>query len=235
MNVNVNLNMNRLLFCKPFVGPLLKSTQDKMERQQECQNTVDFFENQISMLKNMNSDSLEDIKKKLEMFHNYKDSIDAAKQKYNNEQMFHTLDEAKEKGEKMAEAAEDMKPKTAEERREDQAEEVRDDMKQDTDDNELTESMEEITDDAEEILEEMTEKITEEMAEKVEEQKIEQQVEQQIEQQIEEQSQDMVSKKSQVLASNVSDLSEGLTPQEKNLALLEYYKKQGYSPVNYYV
>lgn len=235
MSVNVNLNMNGLLFCKPFVGPLLKSTQDKMQRQQECQNTVDFFENQISMLKNMNSDSLEDISRKLEMFHNYKDSIDAAKQKYNNEQMFHTLDEAKEKGEKMAEAAEDMKPKTAEERREDQAEEVLDEMKQDTNENGLMEDLEEITDEAEESLEEVAEEMIEEMAEKVEEHKIEQQVEQQIEQQVEEQSQDMVSEKSQVSASNANDLLEDLTPKEKNLALLEYYKKQGYSPVNYYV
>lgn len=231
MSVNVNLNMNGLLFCKPFVGPLLKSTQDKMQRQQECQNTVDFFENQISMLKNMNSDSLEDISRKLEMFHNYKDSIDAAKQKYNNEQMFHTLDEAKEKGEKMAEAAEDMKPKTAEERREDQAEEVLDEMKQDTNENGLIEDLEEITDEAEESLEEVAEEMIEEMAEKVEEHKIEQQ----IEQQVEEQSQDMISEKSQVLASNANDLLEGLTSQEKSLALLEYYKKQGYSPVNYYV
>ena len=215
--MNVNLNMNGLLFCKPFVGPLLKSTQDKMERQQECQNKVNFFENQISMLKNMNGETLEDISRKLEMFHNYKDSIDAAKQQYNNEQMFHTLDEAKEKGEKIAEAAEDMKPKTAEERREDEAKEVIDDMKSESSD-ELTESMEEITEELQE-------------------------------QQIEEQ----LSQEEQMLTSNASNLSaesqdlptqvfteenlleEGLTKQEKDLALLEYYKKQGYKPVNYYV
>ena len=230
--MNVNLNMNGLLFCKPFVGPLLKSTQDKMERQQECQNKVNFFENQIYKLKNMNGETLEDISRKLEMFHNYKDSIDAAKQQYNNEQMFHTLDEAKEKGEKIAEAAEDMKPKTAEERREDEAKEVIDDMKSESSD-ELTESMEEITEDMEEMLEEVTEEITEELQE----------------QQIEEQ----LSQEEQMLTSNASNLSaesqdlptqvfteenlleEGLTKQEKDLALLEYYKKQGYKPVNYYV
>ncbi len=231
--MNVNLNMNGLLFCKPFVGPLLKSTQDKMERQQECQNTVNFFENQISMLKNMSGESLEDISRKLEMFHSYKDSIDAAKQQYNNEQMFHTLDEAKEKGEKIAEAAEDMKPKTAEERREDEAKEVIDDMKSESSD-ELTESMEEITEDMEEMLEEVTEEITEELQE----------------QQIEEQ---QLSQQEQTLTSNANNLSaesqnvptqvfteenlleEGLTKPEKDLALLEYYKKQGYKPVNYYV
>ncbi len=230
--MNINLNMNGLLFCKPFVGPLLKSTQDKMERQQECQNTVNFFENQISMLKNRSGDSLEDISRKLELFHNYKDSIDAAKQKYNNEQMFHILDEAKEKGEKIAEAAEDMKPKTAEERREEQAEEAIDDMKSEASDK-LTESIEEITEDVEEMLEEVTEKITEELKE----------------QQIEEK----LSQEEQILTSNAGDLSaesenlptqvfteeslleEGLTKQEKDLALLEYYKKQGYKPVNYYV
>lgn len=137
-----------------------------MERQQECQNTVNFFENQISMLKNRSGDSLEDISRKLELFHNYKDSIDAAKQKYNNEQMFHILDEAKEKGEKIAEAAEDMKPKTAEERREEQAEEAIDDMKSEASDK-LTESIEEITEDVEEMLEEVTEKITEELKEQL--------------------------------------------------------------------
>ena len=184
------------------------------------------------MLKNRSGDSLEDISRKLELFHNYKDSIDAAKQKYNNEQMFHILDEAKEKGEKIAEAAEDMKPKTAEERREEQAEEAIDDMKSEASDK-LTESIEEITEDVEEMLEEVTEKITEELKE----------------QQIEEK----LSQEEQILTSNAGDLSaesenlptqvfteeslleEGLTKQEKDLALLEYYKKQGYKPVNYYV
>lgn len=98
---------------------------------------------------------------------------------------------------------------------------------------ELTESMEEITEDMEEMLEEVTEEITEELQE----------------QQIEEQ----LSQEEQMLTSNASNLSaesqdlptqvfteenlleEGLTKQEKDLALLEYYKKQGYKPVNYYV
>jgi len=39
---------------------------------------------------------VEDIAKKLEMFHTYEDEIAAAKQEYNSSQMFHIMDEAEE-------------------------------------------------------------------------------------------------------------------------------------------
>ena len=66
----------------------------------------------------MECSTLEDIARKLEMFHSYEDQIAAVKQQYNNSQMAHVLDEAKEIGEKIAEEAEKTAPKTEEERRE---------------------------------------------------------------------------------------------------------------------
>lgn len=41
----------------------------------------------------MDSLDMEDIAKKLELFHSHEDSIAAAKQEYNSSQMFHNLDE----------------------------------------------------------------------------------------------------------------------------------------------
>ena len=46
------------------------------------------------------------------------------KKQFNYEQMMHCMDEAEELGEKIAEAAEKLEPKTAEERREDLAKEA---------------------------------------------------------------------------------------------------------------
>ena len=95
---------------------ILNATQDKMERQQKAQGQIDFLEKQKKNLKNMQCDNIEDIAKKLEMFHAYEDQIAAVKKQYNNEQMFHTMDEARERGEQIAELAEDYAPKTEEER-----------------------------------------------------------------------------------------------------------------------
>ncbi len=96
----------------------LKSTQEKLDRQQKATNQIDFWEKQKDNLKNMKCDTLEDIARKLEMFHTYEDEIAAAKAAYNQEQMIHVLDEAEEKAEKIAEAAEKTEPKTPEERKE---------------------------------------------------------------------------------------------------------------------
>ena len=49
------------------------------------------------------------------MFHSYEDQIAAVKKQYNNEQMFHTMDETRERGEQIAELAEDYAPKTRKE------------------------------------------------------------------------------------------------------------------------
>lgn len=102
----------------------LKSTQQRMERQEVRDRQVAFFENQKENLKNVKCESVEEIARKLELFHSYEDQIRAAKAVYNNEQMWHMMDESREIGEKIAEAVEKSKPKTAEERQEDLVEEI---------------------------------------------------------------------------------------------------------------
>ena len=140
---------------------MLKSTQDKLERQQKAQSQIEFFENQKDNLKNMQCDSIEDIARKLEMFHSYEDQIAAVKKQYNSEQMFHTMDEARERGEKIAELAEDYAPKTEEERKEEMVEEALGIEEKGG----LTESMEEV----QEITEEMVEELATENAELLDE------------------------------------------------------------------
>lgn len=106
------------------MGSGLKSVQDRQERQQTCASQVDFFEKQKQNLKNMECTTLEEIARKLEMLHSYDDQIAAAKKQFNNGQMGHVLDEAKEIGEKIAEEAEKTAPKTPEEREKDKIEEA---------------------------------------------------------------------------------------------------------------
>lgn len=134
--------------------PALKSTQEKIERQQKAAGQIQFWENQKEKLKNTECSTIEDIAKKLEKFHSYEDEIASVKMQYNQEQMWHIMDEAKERGEKIAEAAEKMKPKTAEERREDMVEEA---LGIDDEKGMLSESLEELSDLAEELTEEVTE------------------------------------------------------------------------------
>ena len=102
----------------------LKSTQQKMERKEKCESQVSFLEKQKENLKTLQCDSLEEIARKLEMYHSYEDQISAAKKEFNFSQMMHALDEAREKGEKIAEEAEKTAPKTPEERRKDMQEEA---------------------------------------------------------------------------------------------------------------
>lgn len=136
----------------------LKSTQEKLQRQEECNNQIAFLENQKNNLKNMEGDSLEEISRKLELFHSYEDQIAAAKEEYNHSQMFHVMDEAKELGEQIAKAAEKYAPKTAEERKEEMVEEA---LGTDEEKGELTESLEELEELSEEIIEETTEELEE--------------------------------------------------------------------------
>lgn len=75
-------------------------------------------------MKNLKCETVEEIARKLEMFHSYEDQIAAARAVYNNEQMMHVMDESREMGEKIAKAVEKMAPKTAEERLEDIVEEA---------------------------------------------------------------------------------------------------------------
>lgn len=120
--MNITLNSQSMLLQKPGRG--LKSTEEKQERQQKAQSQIDFFEAQKANLKNMKCETLEEIGRKLELFNNYDAQIMAVKQQYNHEQMMHTMDEAKELGEKIAKAAEKLEAKTPKERRRDQIEEA---------------------------------------------------------------------------------------------------------------
>ncbi|WP_028242028.1 hypothetical protein [Pseudobutyrivibrio ruminis] len=131
----------------------LKSTQDRLNRQAERDNKIAFFEQQKENLKNMKADTIDEIAKKLAMFHGYEDQIAAAKMEYNNAQMFHVFDEAQELAEKIAEAAEKNEPKTPEERREDMIEEATGVEN----DGLLDELMDNLTDAVEEVTEEMVE------------------------------------------------------------------------------
>ena len=163
----------------------LKSTQDRLNRQAERDNKIAFFEQQKENLKNMKADTIDEIAKKLAMFHGYEDQIAAAKMEYNNAQMFHVFDEAQELAEKIAEAAEKNEPKTPEERREDMIEEAtgveNDGMLDKLMDN-LTDAVEEVTEDMVEDLQQSSEEIlsedelnqmmlTEEELEKLEQEK----------------------------------------------------------------
>ena len=150
----MNINMQGLNLLN---RPMSKAMQDRMERQAKRDNQIAFFEKQKENLKNMKTNSLEDIQRKLDMFQQYDDQIDAAKASYNNSQMFHILDEARERGEKIAEEAEKMAPKTPEERREEMIEEA---TGIDKDKGILSEVMDELEEQVEEITE-----MTEDMAE----------------------------------------------------------------------
>lgn len=132
-------------------NPKSKATADRMERQQKRDDTIAFFEKQKENLKNMKAHSLDDIQRKLDLFQNYNEQINAAKAEYNHSQMFHVFDEAEELGEKIAEAAEKMAPKTPEELREEIIEEA---TGIDTGDGILSEIMDEIEDQMEELIEE---------------------------------------------------------------------------------
>lgn len=163
----------------------LKSTQDRLNRQAERDNKIAFFEQQKENLKNMKADTIDEIARKLDMFHGYEDQIAAARMEYNHSQMFHVFDEAQELAEKIAEAAEKNEPKTPEERREDMIEEVtgveNDGMLDELMDN-LTDAVEEVTEDMVEDLQQSSEEIlsedelnqmmlTEEELEKLEQEK----------------------------------------------------------------
>lgn len=123
MNIKVQQN-NSLPVMNLFAGRGLKSTEEKLERQAKCNNQVAFFEKQKENLKNVKCDTVEEIARKLEMFHTYEDEIAAAKAAYNSEQMFHITDEAEEMGEKIAENAKKTEPKTPEERKKEAAKEA---------------------------------------------------------------------------------------------------------------
>lgn len=116
--MNILRNNSSFSILSQHFGSGLKSTEEKAERQQKAQSQIDFFENRKAGLKNMQCGTLDEIAQKLELFHTYEDQIAAVKKQYNQEQLMHCMDEAKERGEKIAEAAKELEPKTAEERKE---------------------------------------------------------------------------------------------------------------------
>lgn len=122
--MNISLHNSPFSVLTQHNGSGLKSTKEKVERQQKAQAQIDFFENQKAGLKNMHCETLEEISRKLELFNNYEAQIVSVKEQFNHEQMQHCMDEAKERGEKIREAVEKLEPKTAEERREEMAEEA---------------------------------------------------------------------------------------------------------------
>lgn len=146
----------------------LKSVQEKAERQQKAQSQITFWENQKESLKNIECNTPEDIMEKLGRFHSYESEISAVKMQYNQEQMWHAMDEAREIGEKIAEGVEKFEPKTAEERREDIAEEA---LGTDENKGEPTESMEKMQEEVTELTEEIAES-TEEMLEDITEESV---------------------------------------------------------------
>jgi len=142
----------------------LKSTQEKMERQQQTQGEIAFWEKQKENLKEHECETPEEIAEKLNMLHTYEDQIAAAKAAYNSEQMWHILDEAKEIGEKIAEAAEKMEPKTPEERREEIIEEA---MGTEDSGGLLEEVMEDAAQTQEELQEAVEEEVLEQLGEEL--------------------------------------------------------------------
>lgn len=107
-----------------FGSGLLKSTVQKLERQAQRDAQVAFFENQKKNLKNIQCTSPEEVGRVLELLYSYEDQIAAVKAEYNNAQVFHLMDEAKERGEEIAEAIEERAPKTEEERKKEAVEEA---------------------------------------------------------------------------------------------------------------
>ena len=159
--MNISWDQTSSILRRMNTAGMLKSTQDRLERQEETQKQVDFFEKQKENLKNASCGSVEEIAEKLKMYQSYEDQISSIKAAYNQEQMFHILDESTEKGEKIAEAIDNMEPKTPEERLEEMVEEALGIE----DGGELEEAMEELEEVGEELSEELTEELTEGMEE----------------------------------------------------------------------
>lgn len=135
-------------------GGLMKSTAQKLERQARRDSQVAFFENKKQGLKDIQCSSPEEVARVLELLHSYEDQIAAAKAEYNNAQMFHLMDEAKERGEEIAKAIEKSEPKTAEERKEEAVEEA---LGIDEGKGLLDDILDQVADKAAEALEDMAE------------------------------------------------------------------------------
>lgn len=139
-----------------MINNVLNSTKERLERQEKRDNQIAFFEQQKENLKEMKAGNIDEISRKLELLHGYDADILMAKTEYNHEQMFHIMDEAMERGEKIAEEVEKYASKTPEERKEEMIEEATGIEKDEG-------IMSEIMDDLNEAVEEMTETEMKEM------------------------------------------------------------------------
>lgn len=159
--MNISWDQTSSILRRMNTAGMLKSTQDRLERQEQTQKQVEFFEKQKENLKKVTCGSVEEIAEKLKMYQSYEDQIASVKAAYNQEQMFHILDESTERGEQIAEAVDKMEPKTPEERLEELVEEALG-----TEDGcELEEIMDEIEEAAEELTEDLAEEAADELAE----------------------------------------------------------------------
>lgn len=168
--MNISMANSPLSVLTQHCGKGLKSTEEKIERFQKAQSQIDFFEGKKAALKEKHCTTLDEIAQKLELFNNYNDQIDAVKKQFNQEQVMHCMDEAKELGEKIAKAAEKLEPKTAEERREELAKEalgvedeggILDKMLEDMPEEALQETLDEVLTDNVTVKEELDEELPE--------------------------------------------------------------------------
>ena len=86
--MDIHVRRQSYMFTSPFSfysNRGLKSTQEKQERQMQCDREVGFWEEKKENLKTMQCDTLEEIARKLELFHNYEEEISAVKSAYNKE------------------------------------------------------------------------------------------------------------------------------------------------------
>ncbi len=168
MNIRFQ-GIGRMYMGNNRISGMMKSTEQKLERQEKRDSQVAFFESRKDSLKNIQCGSAEEAARVLEMFHTYEDQIAAVKQEYNREQLMHSLDEAKERGEQLAKAIEKSEYKTPEERKKEMAEEA---MGIDEEKGALSESLEEITGKLEELMTEEVSEMTEDIAKVQEEMKM---------------------------------------------------------------
>ena len=168
--MNISMANSPLSVLTQHCGKGLKSTEEKIERFQKAQSQIDFFEGKKTALKEKHCTTLDEIAQKLELFNNYHDQLDAVKKLFNQEQVMHCMDEAKELGEKIAKAAEKLEPKTAEERREELAKEalgvedeggILDELLEDMPEEALQETLDEVLTDNVTVKEELDEELPE--------------------------------------------------------------------------
>ena len=70
MSVTINFSKNTSAPWQSNAN-MLKSTREKIQRQEERDGKIAFFETQKQNLKNQKADTIEEIAKKLEKFHTY--------------------------------------------------------------------------------------------------------------------------------------------------------------------